>query len=158
MKVISNEMESSLELAEFLPYRLSVVTNKISDLIAKSYESLGLSRAQWRVIAVLGEQPGLTASAVAERTAQDRVTVTRAVKGLVQNKLLQRQASQDDGRVAYLRLTAKGLRAYKKVVPSALAFEQALTQALSSKERQQFDKTLEKLELLADQQLSYNND
>lgn len=158
MKLISNEIESSLELTEFLPYRLSVVTNKISDLIARSYESLGLSRAQWRVIAVLGEQPGLTASAVAERTAQDRVTVTRAVKGLVQNKLLQRQASQDDGRVAYLRLTAKGLRSYKKVVPSALAFEQALTQALSSKERQQFDKTLEKLESLADQQLSYNND
>ena len=146
MKLIANEMESQLKLSTFLPYQLSVTTNKISDLIGQAYvDSPGLSRSQWRVMAVLGEAPGLSASQVAERTAQDKVTVTRAVKGLIVNGLIKRVASQSDGRVAHLKLTQKGQRAYKRIAPVALDYEKALLDALSQGERRQLASILKKL-------------
>ena len=138
---------NTLRLKDFLPYQLSVTTNKISHLIAQAYEpSLALSRAQWRVMAVLGEESGISASEVAQRTAQDKVTVTRAVKGLINNGWVKREASQSDGRVAFLKLTAKGRRSYEQVAPKVMQYERRLLKALSSTERRQLTAILSKLD------------
>src|ERR1700754_4084535 len=69
-----------LHLEHFVPYRLSVLTNIVSMSIAEAYErEFGLSIPQWRVIAVLARYPDLSAIEVAERTAMDKVAVSRAV-------------------------------------------------------------------------------
>lgn len=136
----------TLKLAEFLPYRLSVLTNRVSDLVAAAYaQPHGMSRAQWRVVAMLGEQTGQTSTEIAQATAQDKVTVTRAVQALINERYVQRQASQDDGRVSHLKLTAKGRRAYADIAPAALSCERALLKSLSATERRQLDTLLEKL-------------
>ena len=58
-----------LELERFLPYRLSVLTNRISQDIARLYaDRFALGVTEWRVIAVLGRYPGLSANELAERT------------------------------------------------------------------------------------------
>jgi DNA-binding MarR family transcriptional regulator len=73
-----------LELESFLPYRLSVLSNTVSGVIARSYsERFGLSIPEWRVMAVLGRYPGLPAADIAVRTAMDKVQVSRAVARLV---------------------------------------------------------------------------
>ncbi|MCA1778441.1 MAG: MarR family transcriptional regulator, partial [Xanthomonadaceae bacterium] len=42
-----------LELENFLPYRLSVLSNRVSQGIAATYEQrFGLSVTEWRVIAI----------------------------------------------------------------------------------------------------------
>ena len=52
--------------------------------IAAAYErDFGLSIPQWRVMAVLARNPGLSAAEVAARTAMDKVAVSRAVQGLL---------------------------------------------------------------------------
>lgn len=136
----------NLKLSRFLPYRLSVLTNRVSDLVAAAYSRpYGMSRAQWRVLAVLGEQNDLTATEIAEATAQDKVSVTRAVQALIVAGQAQRRASQDDGRVSHLRLTRKGQKTYADVAPAALACERALLKSLSATERRQLDTLLEKL-------------
>ena len=141
-----------LRLATFLPYRLSVLTNRVSDLVARAYTDLhGLSRAQWRVLAVLGELDGQTATEIAQATAQDKVTVTRASQALITAGLIHRRASQDDGRVSHLSLTAKGRRIYADVAPVALSYERALLKSLSATERRQLDTLLQKLSARAAQ-------
>ena len=46
----------ALVLSKYLPYRLSVASNKASGLIARAYQArFGLTIWEWRVIAVLGE-------------------------------------------------------------------------------------------------------
>src|SRR5690625_5292493 len=68
-----------LELEHFLPYRLSVVSNHISQTIANAYaERFGISITEWRVLAVLGRYPALSANGVAERPATDQVAASRA--------------------------------------------------------------------------------
>ena len=64
-----------LNLDRFMPYRLSVVTNRVSSAIAQHYsQRFNLSIPEWRVIAVLGQNPGLSASQVAERNRVDSPT------------------------------------------------------------------------------------
>lgn len=135
-----------MKLHEFTPYRLSVLTNRISSLIARAYtDRFGISIPQWRVIAVLGEESGITATEVVQRTAMDKVAVSRAVQGLVKAGRVRRLASQQDGRVAKLRLTAKGQRIYNEITPLALGYEDAVLEPLTRVERGYLDAILRKL-------------
>ena len=136
----------TLDLDHFTPYRLSVVTNRVSSAIAQQYsDRFDLTIPEWRVMAVLGQTPGLSAREVADRTAMDKVQVSRAVASLLAAKRLTRTAHARDGRVAHLSLSLKGREIYNQVVPLALALEQQFLSVLSSQERKALDGLLEKL-------------
>ena len=135
-----------LELDRFLPYRLSVLSNRLSAAIARCYETrFQLSVTEWRVIAVLGRFPGLSANEVAERTAMDKVAVSRAVAGLLESKRLQRSLHDSDRRRSVLELSEAGYAIFDAVVPLALTYERALLDALEPQERQTLIALLDKL-------------
>ncbi len=135
-----------LDLDRFLPYRLSVLSNIVSSAIAREYsDRFGLSIPEWRVMAVLGGEPKLSARDVAERTAMDKVQVSRAVESLVRAQRVARTADPADGRIARLALTAKGRAIYDEVVPLALHLEELFLRALKPDERRQFDALMAKL-------------
>ena len=51
------------DLQNFLPYRLSLLTNTVSQGIAAAYrDRFGISVTEWRILDVLGRFPGQTAS------------------------------------------------------------------------------------------------
>ena len=59
-----------LHLEGFLPYRLSVLSNTVSSAIAAAYfANFGLTIPEWRVMAVLAANPGLSAAEVTAREA-----------------------------------------------------------------------------------------
>ncbi len=138
---------AALELDRFLPYRLSVLSNRISQDIARLYaQRFTLSVTEWRVIAVLGRYPDLSASEVAERTAMDKVAVSRAVASLVRDGRLKRRTHGDDRRRSVLALSAKGYRIYDEVAPLALRFERELLATLDSGERAALTRILDRLD------------
>ena len=140
------EHHAVLELERFLPYRFSVLSNRISQTIASAYaDRFGLAITEWRVIAVLGRYPGLSASEVAERTAMDKVAVSRAVARLLQRHLLQRDTHGGDRRRSVLALSEAGYKVYDDVVPVALRYERELFAALDDDERAMLDRLLTKL-------------
>jgi DNA-binding MarR family transcriptional regulator len=100
---------------------------------------------EWRVIAVLGRFPGLSANEVAERTAMDKVAVSRAVAGLLESKRLQRSLHDSDRRRSVLELSEAGYAIFDAVVPLALTYERALLDALEPQERQTLIALLDKL-------------
>ncbi len=137
----------TLELERFLPYRLSVLSNRLSNAIARCYDSrFQLSVTEWRVIAVLGRFPGLSANEVAERTAMDKVAVSRAVSGLLESGRLQRDLHEADRRRSVLELSEAGYAIFDCVVPLALAYERALLEALEPQERDTLLALLDKLD------------
>jgi DNA-binding MarR family transcriptional regulator len=137
---------ATLDLDRFIPYRLSVLTNRVSNAISRQYsERFGLSIAEWRVMAVLGGTSGLSAREVAARTEMDKVQVSRAVAGLMRRKRLQRQTDGADARVTRLSLSAKGRAIYDEIAPLALKLEQQFLDALTPEERRSFDGLLTKL-------------
>ncbi len=136
----------TLELDRFLPYRLSVLANTMSVAIATAYaERFGLSIPEWRVMAVLAQEPGLSAAQVAVRTAMDKVAVSRAVASLARARRVERTLEQSDRRRSRLQLTPKGLAVYREVVPFALAYEDAVLRGLPARARQKLDALLDDL-------------
>ena len=141
---------ADLKLADYLPYRLSVAANAVSDLIAKSYQArFGLSIPQWRLIAVLAETGPLTQQALCAQTVMDKVAVSRAAAALVERKLIARAANKADGRSHRLGLTAEGRALYADVAPSALAHEVSLLEDFSPFEVQTAHSLLRRLEAAA---------
>ena len=139
-------MHAHLELEHFLPYRLSVLSNRISQEIASLYaERFALNVTEWRLLAVLGRYPDLTATELVERTAMDKVAVSRAVASLVEDGRLTRKVDGDDRRRARLRLSAKGYRIYDEVAPLALAYQQRLLSELDAGDRAQLEALLSRL-------------
>lgn len=138
--------EARLDLERFLPYRLSVLSNRVSSAIAKIYsDRFKLTIPEWRVIAVLGGTPDLSARDVAERTAMDKVQVSRAVDSLVRARRVARSADAADGRIQRLALTPKGRDIYDEVVPLALHLEDVFLSALTPAERTSLDGLMQKL-------------
>lgn len=129
-------MPDALDLEHFLPYRLSVLSNRISDAIAREYsERFALGVTEWRVMAVLGRWPGSTASQVAQRTAMDKVAVSRAVARLAEAGRLSRVADAGDRRRTLLRLSPEGQAIHDEVVPQALAFERRVLEGIAPGDR-----------------------
>lgn len=140
-----------LDLERFLPYRLSLLSNTVSNAIARRYsERFGLSVPAWRVMAVLGRFPGASANAVAQRTQMDKVQVSRAVAQLVRAGRVLRETSADDRRVVHLRLTPAGYAVYGEIAPLARSFEAALVGSLSAADRAALDALMERLQAAAE--------
>jgi DNA-binding MarR family transcriptional regulator len=140
-----------LRLDAFLPYQLSIVSNAVSGVIARTYESLfGLRIPEWRLIAVLAEEEGLTQQALVARTEMDKMTVSRAAQALVTRGLVSRGAHGSDRRSNALALTDEGRALYAQISPKALELEQRLLQSIGERELKQLKATLEKLKAASD--------
>lgn len=136
-----------LDLEHFLPYRLSVLSNRISQQIARLYaDRFGLGITEWRVLAVLGRHPGLSARDVAERTAMDKVAVSRAIASLVEAGRIARDTAGDDRRRSVLQLSPAGDAIYREVAPLALAYQARLLDGLAPDERAALDHLLTHME------------
>ncbi len=139
-------MHDELILENFLPYRLSILSHTVSTTIAQVYEKrFGLSIPEWRVIAILGRFPGLSAVEVAERTFLDKVAVSRAVSKLIKNGRIDRQFADADRRRSILNLSEEGRRVHDEIAPLALDFERELLAGLDDEERSALDGTMKRL-------------
>lgn len=135
-----------LVLEDFLPYRLSILSNRVSRAIAARYaRTFNLTIPEWRIIAVLGRQPGLTAKEVAEATEMDKVAVSRAVARLVAAKRVSARADADDARRQMLALTREGESVHARIAPIALDNERRLLATLDARERAQLDALIDRL-------------
>lgn len=139
-------MTDELILENFLPYRLSVLSHTISTTIAQVYEDrFKLSIPEWRVIAILGRYPGLSAVEVAERTVMDKVAVSRAVTKLLKNGRIDREFADADRRRSILNLSEEGRRVHNEVAPLALQFERDLLEGLSADDKRSLDAIMDRL-------------
>jgi DNA-binding MarR family transcriptional regulator len=135
-----------LQLEHFLPYRLSILSNTISQTIAGDYQRrYDLSMTEWRVMAVLARFDGLSAREVAERTAMDKVAVSRALARLVGAGRVDRHTHDGDKRRSVLSLTDSGWAMHDEVAPMARAREREVLAKLDAEERQWLERILDKL-------------
>ncbi|MBQ4854740.1 MarR family transcriptional regulator [Rhodanobacter sp. B2A1Ga4] len=135
-----------LQLEHFLPYRLSILSNTISQTIADDYQRRhDLSVTEWRVMAVLARFEGLSAREVAERTAMDKVAVSRALARLVAAGRVDRSTHDNDRRRSVLKLSAAGWVIHDEVAPMARTREREVLARLDADERQWLVRILDKL-------------
>lgn len=137
----------ALVLEDFLPYRLSVLANTVTRALSRLYERrFGISMPEWRVIAILARFGPLSANAVCERIAMDKVQVSRAVARAVENGLVDRATDRTDRRRSVLTLTAKGRHIHDQIVPLATQLQDHLLDALRAEERHLLFQLLDRLQ------------
>ena len=146
-----NEMQRSLYLPRFLPYRLTKLSGMISRSLAAKYSKMfDLTIAEWRIVALLGSNPGLTAREIAPLASLDKVSISRAVERLLKSDRLEKRILEGDRRSAALYLTAAGQTTLAEIIPLAQEYENQLLAEFSPEEIEQLDSFLNRLDAKAD--------
>lgn len=99
------------------PRRVSPTVLKLSSLLRKSASitfrrELALQSAEWRALALIGDDGPLSHGALCELMAQDKGQVSRVVASLVADDMVVRQAN---GRSITLSLAGKGRAIYERL-------------------------------------------
>ena len=139
---------SGLKLDQFLPYRLSIASNAVSDAVATAYRTLfGLRSPEWRLIAVLAEGGTMSQQALCGRTRMDKVTVSRAAIALVDRGLIARASNPGDQRSHLLTLSEQGWALYEQIAPKAIELERRIFAGFTAAERAQLQEMLNRVEV-----------
>lgn len=143
---MEEETNKELILEDFLPYKLAILSHTVSSLVAHVYDKrFGLTIPEWRVIAIVGRFPGLSAVEVAERTMMDKVAVSRAVTKLIKSGRIDREFADADRRRSILNLSEQGQQVHDEVAPLALKMEDDLLHGLSEDEIHTLNGVIERL-------------
>ncbi|NML05430.1 MarR family transcriptional regulator [Sphingomonas sp. G-3-2-10] len=138
---------TTLKLDQFLPYRLSIASNAISDAIATAYRTLfGLKISEWRLVAVLAEGGAMSQQALCGRTRMDKVTVSRAAIALADRGLVERAPNPEDQRSHLLALSRAGWALYEQIAPKALEMERRIFEGIDEAELARFSEMLDRIE------------
>lgn len=136
-----------LVLEEFLPFRLNRLSELISLDFAQHYKrEYGMTRPEWRTLAVLGQHGKLTSTQICGYSTMHKTKVSRAVQSLAQRGWLKRKRDTTDRRMEYVQLSVKGQKIYIKLADLARKFEDDLKCSLSTSAYSSVQKALLLLE------------
>ena len=137
----------SIELENFLPYRLSRISEAVSHDFSRIYRNRhGMTRPEWRVLASVAQYDGITARDICRHSAQHKTKVSRAVSRLEQRRWLVRTTAPDDRRVEYLSLTPAGRLAYRELAQHMADHHAALMASLGAVGAGEIEHALDRLE------------
>lgn len=122
------------ELSRFLPYRMNVLSERLSQGLASQYrKEFGISVAEWRVLSHLSQSDQVSIRDIQQRVNLEKSKVSRAASRLENSGLVKKRVDANDRRLLQLSLTAKGRKLMEKIVPVALAYQSRLEKLLGDK-------------------------
>jgi MarR family transcriptional regulator, organic hydroperoxide resistance regulator len=120
-RVAEKSTAGGFRLEDHLFFHFSQILALRTRALNARLRAYGLDYPRWRVLAVLHEHSGTTMGRLAELTSVDRTTLTRTLGPMEKAGLLARQERESDRRSLSISLTAKGRRAFARILPLALA-------------------------------------
>ena len=106
------------DLDELLNYRLVRLFAVSGAPVVRLCEGrYGISRREWRVVALLAAHGAMSPSALADRGDLDRARTSRAIGTLVRKRLVQRVPQPGDARRAVVALSDAGRALYDELFP-----------------------------------------
>jgi DNA-binding MarR family transcriptional regulator len=106
-----------------------------SELSSTYAHAHGLSVAEWRMLARLNAQGPMQLGDFCRETAMDKAYVSRILRSLQPQGLIEVRTDPDHGRRLILAITAQGRALARKILPQARAAQEQLLQALEPQER-----------------------
>jgi len=112
--------------------------------------TFGITRREWRILALLAQGDGLMSSELAGRAQLDRARTSRAVTVLAAKQLVSRNPRPGDRRSVMLSLTPAGRALFDALFPQVAAINRSLLGALDDAELERLDTALATLQARAD--------
>lgn len=144
-------LDQPAALDDLLLYRINRLLGVAGSLVIRLCEGrFGITRREWRVLALLAQDEGLLSSQLAERAQLDRARTSKAITSLVGKKLLRRDIRPGDRRQALLALTGTGRALYEALFPLVVEINHDLLAVLPAGEVSRLDQNLDALQRRAD--------
>ncbi len=135
-----------ISLDEFWPYRVVVLADQVAKRTVRILKAHGeLNLSQWRVLAAVAQDEGCSSADVVAVTPMDKGIVSRAVKSLIDAKIISKRPSEHDKRVSHLFLTQDGRAQYLAVGAEIRKVDEELRAMMSKSEYADLDLMLSKL-------------
>jgi DNA-binding MarR family transcriptional regulator len=109
-----------------------------ASIFERACAELALTPAQYGVLRVLQERPGIDQSSLARALAFDKVTVLRVIQGLEERGLCQRAVAIDNRRQMAVRLTPAGAALLRQAIEPVQQAYETLMSPFTDEHRQQF--------------------
>ena len=143
--------EGELPLRRFVTYRISRVQAKLNAQASRILqETSGITLTQWRVIALVGAAGQTQSSKLSKEAALDKSLLSRNLKTLIEQGVVESKTDAEDHRVQILSLTSKGRAIFEKTLPVTQARQKQLREGLTDEELRVFHKVLDHLEIAAE--------
>ena len=144
-------MTDSFDLSNFLPYRLALISERVSRRLEVEYaRSHGLSVAEWRVLVNLQHLGKASVRDIQVVTNLEKSRVSRAVGRLEDAGRVKKQTSKKDARLVEIVLTKKGQTTLAAIIPAATEIEARLLDGMTDKEVAQFYGMFDRLHAVLD--------
>lgn len=138
-------------LDDVLLYRISRLLSTAGSMVIRLCEgSFGITRREWRLVALLAREDGVLSSELAQRAQLDRARTSRAVTSLVAKKLVRRTTGPADRREVRLTLTEAGRALHAQLFPLVLQINGELLSVLPAAQLKAIDRGLEALQAQAE--------
>lgn len=112
------------DLRRFLPYRLAVAAERLSEGLARRYrKEFGISTPEWRVLVHLAQSGNVSVRDIEARVAMEKSKVSRAASRLEAAGYIAKEINESDRRLLQLSLTPKGRALMAKILPLAIAYQ-----------------------------------
>ena len=136
---------------DLLNYRLSCLLASSGAMVIRLCEGrYGITRREWRLIALLAAHGAMSPSELARRAHLERARISRHITELVEKKLIRRVALAEDRRRAEVDLTDAGRALHDELFPQTARFNDEVLAALTPQELEVLDIALDKLTRRAD--------
>lgn len=106
--------------------------DKVRQRLQPILDEAGLSPEHWRVMALLHEQPGLGAGAIAKGAVLPSASVTRHVDKLVERGMVVRRVDPKDKRRVVLALSPRGAQVADRLLAEERAVEETIAVGLGT--------------------------
>jgi len=148
---VTDTKAEAFDLTTFLPYRLAVLSERVSARLAVEYgRSHGIGVAEWRVLVHVNRAGSASVRDITRRANLGKPRVSRAVARLETLGLVQKRSGATDGRLVAITLTPAGHATLAEILPMATQVESRLLGALPFEDRQKLQDIMEKLHRVLD--------
>jgi len=125
--------------------RLAFTFNLIYQSVVEEFKKENITIPQFEIIACLNRKNGLTLSEIADRLLVTSGNITGIVDRLEREGIVFREREVKDRRVIRAKLTAKGAKIYKKIIPIYKKKVSEILQILTKDEMRSLQHFLKKI-------------
>lgn len=136
-----------LELDSFLPYRVAALAQRLSrDIEEGQRRAHKLAVKDWKVMQVMALYGQLHPGDIRRMGTQDKATISRAIKCLLDRGLVAKHPRPGDSRTFEVAFTEAGWAVYEAIVPKVRRRQDEVLSALSAAEAKELRRLMDKLD------------
>ncbi len=135
-------------LADFIGFYLRLAQEASFQAFARRVREYQMRPGRFAVLALIGENPGISQTALSRAAGRDKSTLTPALNDLVRRALVKRRRVASDRRSYALSLTAKGERLLSELTFHARAHDRMLDELVGIEHKAEFIRALRRLALV----------